>query len=159
MFSIYIYKCVKVFYLYMESKTGPLLLFHAYILWIYYWINKKIHNQALVFLMSEAEQNDFLFTMSLYTHNCQNTVIFPQWQASQVALVVKTLPANAGDIRDVGLIPGSERSPKGEHGNPLQYSCLENPMDRGAWWAAVHGIAKKLDMTEWLNSNHVGNRL
>ena len=51
--------------------------------------------------------------------------------ASQVVLVVKNPPANAGDIRNVGLIPGSGRSPGGEHGNPLQHSCLENPMDRG----------------------------
>ena len=50
--------------------------------------------------------------------------------ASHVALVVKNPPANAGDIRDAGLIPGLGRSPGGEHGNPLQYSCLENPMDR-----------------------------
>ena len=62
--------------------------------------------------------------------------------ASQVALVVKNLPANAGDIRDAGLIPGLERSPGGGHGNPLQYSCLENPTDRGTWWATVHGVIK-----------------
>ena len=49
---------------------------------------------------------------------------------------------SAGGVRDVGLIPGSERSPGGEHGNPLQYSCLGNPMDRGAWWATVHRVAK-----------------
>ena len=52
-------------------------------------------------------------------------------------LVVKNLPTNAGDIRDVGSITGSGISPGGGHGNPLQYSCLENPMDRGAWQAAV----------------------
>ena len=52
--------------------------------------------------------------------------------------MVKNSPANAGDIRDAGLIPGSGRYPGGGHGNPLQYSCLENPMDRGAWQAAVH---------------------
>ena len=51
----------------------------------------------------------------------------------QVALVVKKLLANAGDIRDTGLIPGSGRTPGGRHGNPPQYSCLENPMDREAW--------------------------
>ena len=62
--------------------------------------------------------------------------------ASQVALVVKNLPAKAGDIRDVGLFPGSGRSPGGGYGNPLQYSCLGNPMDRGAWWATVHRVAK-----------------
>ena len=49
-----------------------------------------------------------------------------------------SLSANAGDLRDMGLIPGSGRSPEGGHDNPLQYSCLENPMDRGAWWATVH---------------------
>ena len=62
--------------------------------------------------------------------------------ASQVALVVNNLPANAGDIRDTGSIPMSGRSPGEGHGNPLQFSYLENPMDRGAWWATVHGVAK-----------------
>ena len=51
--------------------------------------------------------------------------------------MVKNTPANAGDIRDVGLIPGSGRSPGGGHGNSLQYSCLENSMDRGVWWVQV----------------------
>ena len=59
-----------------------------------------------------------------------------------MVLVVKNLPSNAGDMRDVGLIPGLGRSPGGGHGNPLQYFCLENPMDRAAWWATVHGAAK-----------------
>ena len=61
--------------------------------------------------------------------------------ASQVALVVKNLPANVGDIRDVGSILGSGRSPGGEHRNPLQYSCLENPMDRGAWRVVAYRVA------------------
>ena len=56
-------------------------------------------------------------------------------RASQMALVVKNSPANAGEKRDAGLIPGSGRSPGEGHGYPLQYSCLENPMDRGAWRA------------------------
>ena len=64
-----------------------------------------------------------------------------------MALVTKNLPANAGDTRDSGSIPGSGRSPGGEHGNPLQYSCLENPIDGGAWWATVHGVTKELDTT------------
>ena len=66
--------------------------------------------------------------------------------ASQVALVVKNPPANAGDIRDMGSIPRSGRSPGEGHGNPLQYSHLENPMDRGAW-RATWGH-KESDMTE-----------
>ena len=56
--------------------------------------------------------------------------------------MVKNPPANVGDIRDGSLIPGSGRSAGGGHGNPLQYSCLENPMDRGAWQATAHGVAK-----------------
>ena len=63
----------------------------------------------------------------------------PPW-ASQVALLVKNLPANAGYARDVGSVPGSRRSPGGGHGYPFQYPCLENSMDRGAWQAAVHGV-------------------
>ena len=59
-----------------------------------------------------------------------------------VLLVVKNMPANAGYVRDAGSIPGSETSPGGGHGNPFHYSCLENPMDRGAWRATVHGVAK-----------------
>ena len=61
--------------------------------------------------------------------------------------MVKNLPANAGELRDVGLIPGSERSSGGAHGNPLQYSYLGNAMDRGAWWDVVHGVTKESDMT------------
>ena len=61
--------------------------------------------------------------------------------------MVKSPPANAGDLRDTGLIPGLERSPGGGHGNPLPYSCLENSMDRGAWWATVHEVVE-LDNTE-----------
>ena len=64
-----------------------------------------------------------------------------------MALVVKNLPAKAGDGRDAGSIPGLGRSPGGGHGNPLQYSCLENPMERGTWQATVHRITES-DSTE-----------
>jgi len=63
-------------------------------------------------------------------------------RASQVALVVKNPPATAGDIRDMGLIPGLGRSPGGGHNNPFQYSYQQNPMDREAWCATVHRVAK-----------------
>ena len=69
------------------------------------------------------------------------SVIIHSW-VSQVALVVKNLIANAGDIRDVGSIPGLERSPGEGHGSPLQYSCLEDPVDRGAWQAKVPSIVQ-----------------
>ena len=64
------------------------------------------------------------------------------YRTSQVEPVVKNLPANSGDTREVGLSPGPGRPPRGGHGYPLQSSCLENPMDRGAWWATVHRVAK-----------------
>ena len=73
--------------------------------------------------------------------------------ASQVALVVKNLHANAGDLRDSGSIPGSARSPGGGHGNPLQYSCLENPMDRGAWPSTGHEVAKSWTGLEQLSTH------
>ena len=63
-------------------------------------------------------------------------------RALQVVLVVKNPLTNAGDIRHADLIPRMEKYPGGEHGNPLQYSCLENPKDKGAWWAMVHSITK-----------------
>ena len=84
----------------------------------------------------------------------QHLTLVPHWSwggttasfgDSQVALVVTNTPANA---EDDSLIPGLGRSPGGGHGNPLQYSCLENPMNRGAWWAAVHRVAKS---QTWLN--------
>ena len=61
-----------------------------------------------------------------------------------MALVVKNPLANAGYVRDTGSIPELGRSPGGGHRSPLQYSCLENPIDRRAWWATVHGVAKSL---------------
>ena len=72
---------------------------------------------------------------------------------SQVAQVVKNSPDNAGDKRDTGSIPGLERSPGEGNGNPLQYSCLENPMDRGAWRATVHGVAKSWSQLKQLRSS------
>ena len=63
-------------------------------------------------------------------------------KASQVGLIVKNPPANAGAEEDSGLIPGLGRSPGEGHGNPFRYSCLKNPMDRGAWRAADHGVPK-----------------
>ena len=69
-----------------------------------------------------------------------------------MALEVKNQPASAGDIRDMGLIPGSERSSGEGTGNPLQYSCLENPMDRGAWQAADHSVTKSQSRLKQLST-------
>ena len=70
-----------------------------------------------------------------------------------MVLVVKNLPANAGDVRETGSTSGLGRYPGGGHGNPLHYSCLENPMDRGAWRATVHRIAKSWTWQKWLSTH------
>ena len=108
----------------------------------------------------------FLFVSSL---KLRPTTIFPSLnsqhiavsrynRASQVVLVVKNLPVNAEDTGYAGLIPESERSPGGGNGNPLQYLCLENPMDRGAWWPIVHSVAKSRTRLKQL-STHTHNFL
>ena len=75
-------------------------------------------------------------------------------------LVVKNPPADAGDKRDMGSIPGSGRSPGGGHGRLLKYSCLENLMDRGAWWATVHSVAKSWTQLKQLSmhAHYLGRR-
>ena len=82
-------------------------------------------------------------------------VDIPIKKASQVALEVNHLPANAEERRDLGLITGWGRAPGGGHGNPLQYSCLENLMEREVWWAIVHGIAKSQTRLKRLSTAQV----
>ena len=81
---------------------------------------------------------------TFYTHTHTHTHIYTHafTGASQVPLVVKNPSANAGDVRDMGSIPGLGRSLREGNGYPFRDSCLENPMDRGAWQATVHGVAK-----------------
>ena len=67
--------------------------------------------------------------------------------------MIKNPPVNAGNAGDIGSIPGVGRSNRGGNVNPLQYSCMGNPMDRGAWWAIVHGVAKESAMTEQLRTH------
>ena len=79
----------------------------------------------------------YIFTMEYYSTINNNNVI-----CSYIGGASAKEPAcQAGDLRDVGWIPGSERSPEGGPGNPLQYPCLENPMDRGAWWATIYRVS------------------
>ena len=82
--------------------------------------------------------SDVLLSSSWYGNCLQFKIIL---MPSQVALVVNNPPVNTGDAGDVGSIPGSGRSSGEGNGNPLQYSCLENPMDREAWQTIVHGVA------------------
>ena len=81
--------------------------------------------------------------LTLGPENYFSQGIPPSW-ASQVALAVKNQSANVGDVRDMGSIPRSGRPPGGGHGKPFQYSCLENPMDRGAWQTTVHRVTQSL---------------
>ena len=89
-----------------------------------------------------------------YEYSKQSFIhVYAYIRTFQVVLVVRNLSANAGDVRDAGSIPGLGRSPVERHGNPLQYSCLENHMDRGAWWATVHGVAKSWTRLKWLSTH------
>ena len=103
------------------------------------WICCKYTVRSIVKMLPGSHLVDNLF----FKFNANHSM---KW-ASHVELVVKNPPAKGGDIRDMGSIPGFARSPGGGHGNPLHYSCLENPMDRGAWWVTVHGVTAS-DTTE-----------
>ena len=93
--------------------------------------------------MTEQQLVQWTLTIPEAEESCLQTGFEAQLinrQASEVALLIKNPPANAGGTRDTGSISGSGRSPGRGHGNPLQCSCLENPMDRGAWWATDHRV-------------------
>ena len=102
------------------------------------------HESAIIIHMSPS--NNFL----------KNGIfrVFCTWDlSSHVELVVKNLPANAGDAGDMGLVLGLRRSPGGGYSNPLQYSWLESPVDRGAWQATVHRVTKGWTWLKWLQIN------
>ena len=100
--------------------------------------------------MSEGSLSDMdikIATSSLSMHKTFRVrlkflITFPRILGFPGVSVVKNLPANAGDTEDAGSTPGLGRSPGIGNGNPLEYSCLENPMERGAWWATVHVVTK-----------------
>ena len=130
---------------------------HACLPWTHVHSQLKPKNRCYGNKMQASPQLQSLKVISFQTHsgislqNQMQSYLLPApcpppnhlfiW-ASQVVLVVKNPPANAGDARDSGSIPGSGRSPGRGNGNPLQYSCLENFMGRGAWRATVHGVTK-----------------
>ena len=91
----------------------------------------------LLVLRVRGSQLSFFLLNAILTNSI---ISLDRFSASQVALVVKNLPTNAGDVSGMGSVPGSGRSPGEGHGNPLQYPCLENPTDRGAW--REHGVSK-----------------
>ena len=105
---------------------------HSSILaWKIPWTEEPGRLQSMGSQKSRTQLSDFTYLLT-----------YSEGRASQVALVVKNCLPMQVEVRNVGLIPGSGRSPGRGHGNPLQYSCLENPIDRVAWWATVHRVAK-----------------
>ena len=101
----------------------------------------SIHHDQVVFIPRCKAVSIYTYQFTHHTNETKdkNHMII---SIDRLLLVVKNLPANAGDVTDAGSILGSERSPGGGNGNALQYSCLENPMGRGAWGATVHRVAK-----------------
>ena len=116
--------------------------------WEPFWKRSRINTDIILFLREELIYHKFEIAPLTRTSRI--------WEASQVALVVKNQPANAGDMRDAGLISGLGRSPGEEHGNPLQYSCLENPKDRRAWWAMVRRVAESRTQLKRLSTHTEG---
>ena len=118
----------------VEVKTSSDQAYSLFCLsFLFSWKGKKRKKNSYLF---------FLFHGNIILLPFWFPVSFCGYVASQVALVVKNPLANAGDSGDTSLIPGSGRSAGERNGNPLQHSCQENPMDRGAWWATVHGVTK-----------------
>ena len=137
-YSIHIHWCFLIGINYYSSAVGalprcPLHLYHPCVCWHYGCKHQHLDFFAEGFICPQDKING----------------------ASQVVLVVKNLLANPGDIWDADSIPGSGRSPGGGHGNPLQYSCLENPMDRGAWRATEYVVTKS---QTWLNRLSTGQK-
>ena len=100
--------------------------------WIFAFLRQPAHMQ------NSMQKQMFFEALTYFWSKLKWREVFPGGS------VVKNSPANAEDIRFANSIPGWRRSPGGGRGNPLQYSCLENVMDRGAWWAAVHGVSQRV---------------
>ena len=120
-----------------------------------------LHNNLLWHVskqrIREENKNSLIFAPS-FKWKVDKVILYlrmPRWYigASQVVLVVKSLPANIGDAGDVHSIPGSQRSPGEGNGNQLQFSCLENLMDRRAWWAAVSGVTESWTQLKRLSTH------
>ena len=115
------------------------------------WVSDDVKAQSINFVTFDTS---FVVRLKKVLAEIHKEVFW----ASQVALMVKNPSANAGDLRDVDSVPGSGRPPGGGNGNPLQYSCLENPMDRGAWWATVHWVTKSLTWLKYFCASQMHSR-
>ena len=115
------------------------------------YINRIVHHDQVVFIprCKVGSIHTYQFTHRINETKDNHMII----SIDGLLLVVKNLPANAGDVTDAGSVPGSERPLGGGHGNPLQYSCLENPMGRGAWCGTIHRVAKSQTQLKRLNTH------
>ena len=137
-----------------HKVTGPVII---------YWVDSSLQtcNSHIRFMSPERTNESEMGCLVCFSSGVHWISVASFWvwlwsvpcgyRAPQVVLVVENLPASAGDLRGMGLIPGLVRFPGGGHGNPHRYSCLENPTDRGAWRAAVHGVAKSQAWLKWLS--------
>ena len=119
-----------------QHDIFALFTFFSYLQYAQIW---ELIYQALLFTRNIYRRNG---SAMVYTNHLILSGIPSTMWTYQVLLVVKNPPTNARDVRNLGSIPGSGRYPEGGHGNPFQYSCLDNPTDREAWQAAVHRVAK-----------------
>ena len=122
------------------------------------WIQVFPKEKKNLFGIPEAKEQS-VFVLLLFRNIPFQLATYTVSKASHVVLVVKNPPPNARDVRDAVSIPGSGSSPGGGHGNLPQYSCLENPMDRGAWRATVYEVMKSQTWLKWLSTHttHVSN--
>ena len=125
-----------------QSSCPEKILFHKFLRWLSY--------------IAGGKENGYNPSGENLTISHKIIYAFTFWLNNQISrnllrwLSGKETACDAGDMGDVGSIPGSERSPERGNGNPVQHSCLENPMDRGAWWATVHGVANS---HTWLSTH------
>ena len=116
------------------------------------WENKYVFKPPVAFCYRSPRNLICSYFNLIWSNNAKYLLFFYRhiWGLPRGALVVNCLPASAGEIRDTSSIPGLGRSPRGGQGNSLQYSCLGNSMDRGAWWTMIHRVTKSQTRLKWL---------
>ena len=115
----------------------------------------SVHGVLQTRILERVARTTLHIILTVYIHSSSN-LLAPQFLSFPSDASGKEPTCHAGDLRDAGSIPGSGWSPGGGHSNPLRYSCLESPMDRGAWWARVHKVTQNQTQLKWL-SMHVYN--